>query len=86
MKRVANSIDRMAEGHFDEEIHLRGFSEIRLISDSFNTMLGKMQKVENSRQEFVSNVSHELKTPITSIKVLADSLNMQENVPNEVYQ
>lgn len=86
LKRVANSIDRMAEGHFDEEIHLRGFSEIRLISDSFNTMLGKMQKVENSRQEFVSNVSHELKTPITSIKVLADSLNMQENVPNEVYK
>ena len=86
LKRVANSIDRMAEGHFDEEIHLRGFSEIRMISDSFNTMLGKMQKVENSRQEFVSNVSHELKTPITSIKVLADSLNMQENVPNEVYK
>ena len=86
LKRVANSIDRMAEGHFDEEIHLRGFSEIKLISDSFNTMLGKMQKVENSRQEFVSNVSHELKTPITSIKVLADSLNMQDNVPTEVYK
>ena len=86
LKRVANSIDRMAEGHFDEEIHLRGFSEIKTISDSFNMMLKKMQKVENSRQEFVSNVSHELKTPITSIKVLADSLNMQENVPNEVYK
>ena len=86
LKRVSNSIDRMAEGHFDEEIHLRGFSEIKTISDSFNTMLKKMQKVENSRQEFVSNVSHELKTPITSIKVLADSLNMQENVPNEVYR
>lgn len=86
LKRVSNSIDRMAEGHFDEEIHLRGFSEIKTISDSFNTMLKKMQKVENSRQEFASNVSHELKTPITSIKVLADSLNMQENVPNEVYR
>lgn len=86
LKRVSNSIDRMAEGHFDEEIHLRGFSEIKTISDSFNTMLKKMQKVENSRQEFVSNVSHELKTPIASIKVLADSLNMQENVPNEVYR
>ena len=86
LKRVSNSIDRMAEGHFDEEIHLRGFSEIKTISDSFNTMLKMMQKVENSRQEFVSNVSHELKTPITSIKVLADSLNMQENVPNEVYR
>ncbi len=86
LKRVADSIDRMGEGHFDEVIHLHGFSEIKTISDSFNKMLGKMQKVENSRQEFVSNVSHELKTPLTSMKVLADSLNMQENVPNEVYK
>ena len=86
LKRVADSIDRMGEGHFDEVIHLRGFSEIQTISDSFNKMLGKMQKVENSRQEFVSNVSHELKTPLTSMKVLADSLNMQDNVPNEVYK
>lgn len=86
LKRVATSIDRMAEGHFDEEIHLRGFSELKVISDSFNTMLNKLRKLENSRQEFVSNVSHELKTPITSIKVLADSLNMQEDVPNDVYK
>ena len=86
LKYVADSIDRMGEGHFDEVIDLKGFSEIQTISDSFNKMLGKMQKVENSRQEFVSNVSHELKTPLTSMKVLADSLNMQDNVPNEVYK
>lgn len=45
-----------------------------------------MKVLNDSRQEFVSNVSHELKTPITSIKVLADSLRGQENVPIEVYQ
>ena len=38
------------------------------------------------REEFVSNVSHELKTPLTSMKVLADSLLAQENVPIELYQ
>lgn len=42
--------------------------------------------LDESRQEFVSNVSHELKTPITSIKVLADSLNMQDDVPIELYK
>ena len=41
---------------------------------------------DESRQEFVSDVSHELKTPITSIKVLADSLNMQDDVPIELYK
>ncbi len=42
--------------------------------------------LDTSRQEFVSNVSHELKTPITSIKVLAESLTMQEEVPVELYK
>ena len=45
-----------------------------------------MHVLDNSRQEFVSNVSHELKTPITSMKVLADSLLMQEDVPVELYR
>ena len=45
-----------------------------------------MKKVEESRQEFVSNVSHELKTPMTSIKVLADSLTMQGEAPAELYR
>ena len=45
-----------------------------------------MRVVDQSRQEFVSNVSHELKTPLTSMKVLADSLLAQENVPVELYQ
>ncbi len=42
--------------------------------------------MDDSRQEFVSNVSHELKTPITSIKVLADSLRGQDDVPVELYR
>ena len=45
-----------------------------------------MKLQEDSRQEFVSNVSHELKTPITSMKVLADSLLAQDNVPVELYK
>ena len=45
-----------------------------------------MKVLDDSRQEFVSNVSHELKTPLTSMKVLADSLLAQEDVPVELYQ
>ena len=56
------------------------------ISDAFNKMSGRMKALDDSRNEFVSNVSHELKTPITSMKVLADSLLSQENVPVELYQ
>ena len=49
-------------------------------------MLHRLQELESSRQEFVSNVSHELKTPLTSMKVLADSLNMQTDAPVELYR
>ena len=45
-----------------------------------------MKMLDDSRQEFVSNVSHELKTPMTSMKVLADSLVGQQGVPEELYQ
>ena len=51
-----------------------------------NRPVKRVLETDQSRAEFVSNVSHELKTPITSIKVLAESLNTQENVPIEVYQ
>ncbi len=42
--------------------------------------------MDDSRTEFVSNVSHELKTPLTSMKVLSDSLLTQEDVPVELYK
>ena len=49
-------------------------------------MLKRINQLEDSRQEFVSNVSHELKTPMTSMKVLAESLIGQQGVPEELYQ
>jgi signal transduction histidine kinase len=86
LTNVVNSIDRITEGYLEEGVSIKGYNEIVKISDSFNHMINRMQKLESSRQEFVSNVSHELKTPITSIKVLADSLLMQEDTPVELYR
>lgn len=85
-KRMSKSIDHMSEGYLNERVNMRGFTEIEGISNSFNELLNRLQKLEDSRQEFVSNVSHELKTPITSIKVLSDSLLTQEDVPAELYR
>ena len=56
------------------------------ISEAINKMMGRLKLLDDSREEFVSNVSHELKTPMTSMKVLADSLLEQENLPVEMYQ
>ena len=62
------------------------FTETEEISANINAMLKNMKILDESRQEFVSNVSHELKTPLTSMKVLADSLVGQEGAPVELYQ
>ena len=86
LNSMAKTIDHLTEGYLNEEVSFKGYREIGRISDSFNRLIGRIRALENSRQEFVSNVSHELKTPITSMKVLADSLLTQENVPNEMYR
>lgn len=86
LKKVNHVIDHITDGYLDEQVELTGVTEIEDISESLNQMTTMLQNLDEARQEFVSNVSHELKTPITSIKVLADSLTMQEDVPVELYR
>ncbi len=60
--------------------------ETGMIAQEFDEVIAKMRIMDESRQEFVSNVSHELKTPLTSMKVLADSIISMEGAPIELYQ
>lgn len=85
-KRMERDVDRIKTGKLEEELSVSGYTELSNIGKSFNHMLKRIRDIDNSRQEFVSNVSHELKTPITSIKVLADSLLGQEGIPAQMYQ
>ncbi len=85
-RRISDSIAAVTEGYEDDYLHEKAYTETMLISDAFNKMLGRMKVLNDSRNEFVSNVSHELKTPLTSMKVLADSLLIQEDVPAELYK
>ena len=84
--RITKAIEAVNEGYESEDLCENTYTETALISDAFNKMLGRMRVVDKSREEFVSNVSHELKTPLTSMKVLADSLLAQEDVPVELYK
>lgn len=84
--RMTHSLEEIQTGYGEEQLMISDYSETEAISDAFNQMLGRMRVIDESRQEFVSNVSHELKTPLTSMKVLADSLLGQEDVPAELYK
>ena len=85
-KKITKAIGAVTDGHETEYLHVNTYKETRGISEAFNKMLGRMRALDDSRSEFVSNVSHELKTPLTSMKVLADSLLIQEDVPAELYK
>lgn len=86
LAHVTQAINEVKAGYTDEKISVPDYSETIHIVDAFNQLLGRMKVLDDSRQEFVSNVSHELKTPLTSMKVLADSLLAQPDAPPEMYQ
>ncbi|MBO5209917.1 MAG: two-component sensor histidine kinase [Lachnospiraceae bacterium] len=85
-EKITEALSQVKEGYTNDPISVSDCLETEHIGDAVNEVLSRMKVLDDSRQEFVSNVSHELKTPITSIKVLADSLRAQENVPIELYQ
>ncbi len=84
--KIAVAIEGITDGFQDENISVPDYTETELITNAFNQMLKRVRAIDSSRQEFVSNVSHELKTPLTSMKVLADSLVGQKNIPVELYE
>ena len=84
--RITHSIEAVTEGYDANYLHENAYTETMELSEAFNKMLGRLKTLDDSRQEFVSNVSHELKTPLTSMKVLADSLLAQKDAPVELYQ
>ncbi|MGN0243212.1 MAG: sensor histidine kinase [Lachnospiraceae bacterium] len=85
-RKIRTNIEHVANGVAIDTLDVKGYAEIEDLAETFNEVIEKTQILENSRQEFVSNVSHELKTPITSMKILADSLVSNPDTPLELYQ
>lgn len=84
-RKMADKIGEIQSG-YEDTLKITSYTETEIISDRFNQLFERMKVIDESREEFVSNVSHELKTPLTSMKVLADSINGQEDVPIELYR
>lgn len=85
-KRLSISIRNIKNGYFDDFIPVNTYVETREITAAFKELMGRMKALDDSRQEFVANVSHELKTPLTSIKVLAESISGMQGAPVELYE
>ena len=87
MRRISSllsSIRKVREGDYTHKAKIKGRDEIAEIASEFNALTDRFERVENVRRQFVSDASHELKTPLASIKILADSITQTENMPPEL--
>jgi len=87
LSKLLEVIKSMSDGHLDERMPVDECSnnEIMQMAVAVNNMADTLEQVETSRQNFVSNVSHELKTPLSSIKVLSESILLNAEAPKEMY-
>lgn len=85
-KRLTKKMKAVTAEHMEDEIQENAYAETMQMADAFNQLKARLKILDESRQEFVSNVSHELKTPLTSMKVLADSLIQMPDAPVEFYR
>lgn len=78
MRRILQSIRTVREGDYSNKIETRGHDEVDQLAGEFNELTDRLQDYEQKRRQFVSDASHELKTPLASIKLLSDSILQNE--------
>ena len=74
LNRIMTSMRIIQEGDYTHKVNMGGNDELTILGNEFNDLTERLQTSEQKRSRFVSDASHELKTPLASIKLLSDSI------------
>jgi len=77
---LVRAVRIVTDGDYQYRLQTRGNDEITELGQEFNNMTERLQNTEELRRRFVSDASHELKTPLASIRLLADSITQSDNM------
>ena len=74
LNQIMTSMRIIQDGDYSHKVKMNGNDELTILANEFNDLTERLQTSEQKRSRFVSDASHELKTPLASIKLLADSI------------
>ena len=80
---LLTAIRQVREGAYSHRAQIGGHDEIAQIGQEFNSLTDRLQTTENARRRFVSDASHELKTPLAAIRLLTDSILQTDNIDRD---
>ncbi len=84
IKAMTSAIRRMGKGDLSARVKVHASGELKELADSYNAMAEKIENFDQSRSQFVQNASHELKTPLATMKLLLENLIYQPDMPAEL--
>lgn len=83
IEELVQSMRIVASGNYGHRLAIRGQDEITELGHEFNILTERLEDTEKQRRRFVSDASHELKTPLASIRLLSDSIVQSENMDKD---
>ncbi len=79
INNLSEGIEKMAKGDLSARVEVRGKNEFSQLAEAFNSMCERLESLDHTRNQFVSNASHELKTPLSTMKILLETLLYQDS-------
>ena len=81
---LSRTMRKMGKGDLSVRVPVKGSGELRELAENYNIMAAQLESLDKSRNQFVSNASHELKTPLTTMKIMLESMIYEPDMPTDV--